>query len=319
MWSDLQFNALVFFTNQPSPNTRRTGSAMQRSYVRQTLALARSLDSLGKRLRVFTNNRRSLLDMTSSESRSATAPYAIEEVYFPSDIPPTIRFFASHQRLYLYSIFAQEAHYNCWLDTDVVANHAKRSLIEVLEKNPRVDGWVYDISDHVFPAYGTIRVQHDLRCELGVQHPFPRWYGGEFIIGNARLFSYLHEECFRTLGKYLEVSDRLHHIGDEILVSAALNNNYQNLILADAGASGLVVRQWTSKTLHVKKPPSVLKDSLFWHLPTAKSAAALYYRHGDLRILYRHIQGLSIAKHAVGHFREALRRARSPRGTPAIC
>ena len=308
MWSDLQFNTLLFLTDKPSVNTRRTGSAMQRSYVRQTLALAQSLDSLGKRLRVFTNDRTSLLDMASSESPSAADLFTVQEVCFPSDIPPTIQFFASHHRIFLYSVFAQEAHGNCLLDTDIVANHAKRSLIQLLEENPRVDGWVYDISDQVFPAYGTTRVQDDLRRALGVQHPFPRFYGGEFIIGNAQLFSYLYDECLRHLGEYIEASARLVHISEESLVSAALNNNYQNLILADAGACGLVVRYWTSKTLHVKSPPSILNQSLFWHLPNSKDALALYYKHRDLRILYRHIQGLTAAKNAVGYLREALGR-----------
>lgn len=318
MWPDLQFNTLVFLTNQRSVNTRRTGRAMQRSYVRQALALARSLGALGKTLRVLTNDQTALLDLTSSESPSVTPSYTVQEVCFPSDIPPTIRFFAAHHKLFLFSLFAQEPHYNCLLDTDVVVNPAKRSLIQLLEENPQVDGWVYDISDQVFPAYGTAVVQGDLRREMGVQHPFPRWYGGEFIIGNARLFRCLHEECLQQLGKYIEASARLHHNSDECLVSAALNNNYQKLILADAGASGLVVRHWANRTLHIQRPASVLNQSLFWHLPSSKDALALYQRHGNLPILYRHIQGLSIAKHAVGYFREALRRARSPRGTPAI-
>ena len=318
MWSDLQFNTLLFLTNQPSVNTRRTGLAMQRSYVRQALALTRSLNGLGKRLRVFTNDQATLLDITLSESRSATSPYIIQELCFPSDIPTTIRFFAAHHKVFLFSLFAQEAHCNCLLDTDVVVNPAKRSLTQLLEENPQVDGWVYDISDQVFPAYGTAVVQGDLRREMGVQHPFPRWYGGEFIIGNARLFKYLHEECQQQLGKYIETSSRLHHNSDECLVSAALNNNYQKLILADAGASGLVVRHWANRTLHVQRPAGVLRQSLFWHLPSSKDALALYRRHGNFPILYRHIQGLSVAKRAVGYFREALRRVRSPREISAI-
>ena len=132
------------------------------------------------------------------------------------------------------------------------------------------------------------------------------------------LFRSLHEECLRLLGKHIEASARLHHttaqrvaaqFSDETLVSAALNNNFPNLILADAGASGLVVRHWASKTLHVKRPPSVLKQSLFWHLPNSKDAVALYCKHGDLRILYRHIQGLTAAKNAVSYLRQAVRRA----------
>jgi hypothetical protein len=318
VWQELQFNTLVFLTNEPSVNTRRRGAAMQRSYVHQALALARSLESLGKTLRILTNDRKVLLEIMSSENHSASVPCAVQEVRFPTNLPCTIRFFAAHHKLFLFSVFAQETHYNCLLDTDVVANHAKRSLIQLLEENPRVDGWVYDISDQVFPAFGTAAVQDDLRRNMGVEHPFPRWYGGEFIIGNARLFNYLHEECSRHLATYIETSSRLHMSSDECLVSAALNSNHQNLILADAGASGLVVRHWASKTRHVKKPPSVLSHSLFWHLPNAKDALALYRKHGSLRILYRHVQGLSVAKHAIGYLRESLRRVQAPRATPAI-
>jgi hypothetical protein len=303
VWSDLRFNTLVFLTNRESVNTRRTGSAMQRSYVRQALALARSLHSLGKTLRVFTNDRKSLLDLTSSETASSDAPYSVQEVCFPSTIPSAIRFFAAHHKFFLFSVFAEEQHCNCLLDADVVANDAKRDLIEVLEENPGVDGWVYDISDQVFPAYSTKTVQDALRCMLGVQHPFPRWYGGEFIIGNSRLFAYLHQECLRQLSRYLAVSAQLHHTSDEVLVSAALNNNFQNFVLADAGASGLVTRHWASKTLHVKRPCNVLRQSLFWHLPNSKNVVALYHKHGSLRLLYHHVQGLTCARYAFSSLR----------------
>jgi hypothetical protein len=50
----------------------------------------------------------------------------------------------------------------------------------------------------------------------------------------------------------------------------------------------------------------VLKEALFWHLPNSKDAVALYSKHGDLRILYRHIQGLTAAKSAVSYFRHAV-------------
>ena len=309
MWSELQFNTLLFLTNQASVNTRRTGSALQRSYVRQTLALARSLNGIGKHLRVFTNDREAFLRLAASEKGIPASTYTVREASFPIDFPPSIKFFAAHHKVFLFSLFAKEEHYNCLLDTDVIANHGNRHLTQLLDENPQVDGWVYDISDQVFPAYGTNVVQGDLRRELGVEHPFPRWYGGEFIIGNARLFSYLHEECLQQLGKYIEASGRLHHTSDESLVTAALNNNYRNLTLADAGASGLVVRHWASNTLHVKRPASVLKQSFFWHLPNAKDAVALYGKHGSLRVLYRHVQGLTAIKHTYGYVRDSLRRS----------
>jgi hypothetical protein len=289
MWNDVQFNTLLFLTSKRSPNVRRTGIQLQRLYVGQALSLARSLNSCGKELRVFTNDRDTVMDLMARETHRDLIRLHVTQIEFPTwPLPENVRFFAAHHKLFLFSHLAQEAHPNCLVDVDVVMNCNNLSLTELFDQNPRIDGWVYDISDQVFPAYGTQAVQEDMRL-LGVRHPFPRWYGGEFIMGGPRLFAYLHEQCESYLRSYLSLLPRLHHVGDECVVSAALNHNAQNLTFADAGASGLVVRQWTGRTLHVGKPCGMLKHCLLWHLPDAKAALSRFHKHGSLETLYRNI------------------------------
>jgi len=298
MWNDLQFNTLLFLTDKPSPNVRMNGLGLQRLYVRQALSLARSLNDCGKTLRLFTNNRDKIEELVARDTHSENIQLRITEIDFPKwSLPETASFFAAHHKLFVFSHLAEDTHANCLIDVDVVMNRNNLLLARLFDNNPEIDGWVYDISDQVFPAYGTQTVQDDLRL-LGVRHSFPRWYGGEFIMGGARLFAYLYEQCQCYMHPYLSLLPQLHHVGDECVVSAALNHNAQNLTLADAGASGLVVRQWTGRTLHAGKPCRTLKDSLLWHLPDAKGALSRFYRHGSLDILYRCVCCLTVCRRA---------------------
>ena len=296
MWRDVQFNTLLFLTEQRSANVRRSGARLQRLFVGQALSLARSLNICGKELRVFTNDRDTVLDLIARESPSGAIRLQVKQVDFPRSLPEDIGFFAAHHKLFLYPHFARDAHPNCLLDADVVINSNNLSLAQLFDQDGRIDGWVYDISDQVFPAYGTQALQQDIRL-LGASHPFPRWYGGEFIMGTPSLFAYLHEHCSRNLTSYVALLSRLHNVGgEECFVSSALNHNAQGLTLADAGASGLVVRQWTNRTLHVGKPCKVLKQCLFWHLPDAKAALGRFHEHGSLRTLYRNVCWLAACR-----------------------
>jgi hypothetical protein len=317
MWNELQFNTLLFITEKPSTNVRATGLELPRIYVSQALGLARSLNSCGKTLRVFTNDRDTVVELMARESPAGTIRMDVRQIEFPSwSLPETAPFFAAHHKLFLFSHFAQEEHPNCLLDADVVVNNNNLSMAKLFDQSPELDGWVYDISAQVFPAYGTHVVQADIRL-LGVSHPFPRWYGGEFIVGRPRVFEYLHKQCQSYLQSYLSFLPRLHHVGDECIVSAAINHNGHHLALADAGASGLVVRHWTGPTLHVGKPCAELKQSLLWHLPDAKMALSHFHEHGSIGTLYTHLRWLSAYRHMRARPLALLRRTLSrPHGRP---
>jgi hypothetical protein len=293
MWRDTQFNTLVYFTDKHSINSRRRGAGLQDAYVRQALGLARSLSGCGKVLRVFTNNRELFQSLIPPEVTSPNITLAGLDLAL--DIPRDIGFYAAHHKLCLFSRFSQESGLNCLLDVDVIANGANASLADVLEEASGVDGWVYDISGQVFPAYGTRRVQGDLRA-LGVVNAFPRWFGGEFLLGNPRFFSYLDTECRALLPRYLEVYLKLHHVGDEALISAVLNDAGDAVRIADVGASGLIVRYWSGKTLHVQNGHSSLLRAFLWHLPDSKELLESFHKHGNTRSLYRRIRLLQMAK-----------------------
>ena len=283
MWADTTFNTLVFFTEQGSVNARSRGPKLQREYVEQAFALARSLRDFGKPLRVFTNDKARFIALMPARAQPAVV---IEQPCFVGEFPPELGFFAAHHKLQLFRVFAGERGWNCLVDVDVVANGERVNLAKALDRYPSVDGWVYDISGQVFPAFGASRVQSDLFA-LGATHPYPRWYGGEFIMGSPRFFAYIDEEYRRRRLRYLSLRERLHHIGDEALVSAVLNGcEAANIRIADAGPSGVVIRHWTEQTRHVQTPLAALKRSFLWHLPSSKRLVADFGRHGSHRRLY---------------------------------
>jgi len=227
--------------------------------------------------------------------KAASTNITIAELDNQLDIPGDIDFYAAHQKLCLFSVFARESGYNCLVDSDVIANYEALQLANIIDEVIGVDGWVYDISDQTFPAYGTKRVQDDLQM-LGVVNPFPRWYGGEFLLGNSDFYSYLDGKCSQRMPLYLKVWKGLHHVGDETLISAVLNDSDNEIKIADAGASGLIVRHWSGKTRHIQKGHRALLKSLLWHLPDSKEILERFYQHGDIRTLYMHIRVLEMIK-----------------------
>jgi hypothetical protein len=175
---------------------------------------------------------------------------------------------------------------NCLLDIDMVLALSPGPFAEMLDGFPELDGWVYDISDQVIPPGGPRDVVSDL-TSLGLQSSFPRWYGGEFILGNKRFFAMLHEECQRLLPLYLGRFSCLHHVGDEAIVSVAIDRIMKELKVGDAGPCQLVLRYWSGRTKHVQKSQRVLNNTLFWHLPDSKHFLQSFSKHGNVDRLYR--------------------------------
>lgn len=276
------------FVDQAGMNVRQTRPNLNANLVKMMLGLASSLQQFGKPLRVFTNTPQALAEFIRTERHPSANFVDLCEIHFPLDIPQGIRFYAGHHKIYLFSHFATEDAVNCLLDIDMVFAANPELFEKRIQGAPDLDGWVYDISDQVFPAYGTGVVQQDMK-RIGAQNAFPRWYGGEFIMGSRKLFQMLNNECQQLLPAYLEVVETLHHVGDEALVSAALNNCEQKLSLGEAGCCGLVLRFWSARTAHVQKKVTALCQAALWHLPASKPLLQSFSRHRDLARLYREV------------------------------
>lgn len=281
----LQFNALHYFSEVPGPNTRTSGRAMQQQQVDLTCALAWSLHVIGHRLRVWTNDGLRFKELLGPERE---VPLQMREVAFLNRFPPNLPFYAAHHKLDLYRFFSHESHINCLVDTDVVANPRKVEILEdtFAQANPP-EAWVYDISDQVFPAFGTRRVIQDLQS-LGVRHADPRWYGGEFIAATPEFFGLLNDRLESILPDYLSIGASLHHQSDESLLSPMINiSRTEGGAVAEVGARGLIHRLWATRTNHSQKSSSILEQTFLWHLPNCKRELAAFSRHRNIRRLKR--------------------------------
>ena len=237
------------------------------TYGAMAVRLAESLANAGKRLRVFTNDPERLLLLAGAKADLLTPALLEIDPIFPLHL----RFYAAHHKLHVFERFSKEAWPNCFLDLDVVLSRGGEAVQTILESPRAMEAWVYDISAQVFPARSRPVVQRDL-ARLGAANAFPLWYGGEFILGIPSFFARLSAECIRLLPTYLSLWESLHHVGDEPILSVALDTLAREFAIGEAGDAGLVVRYWSGRTLHVQPAAIVLRRCAFWHLPDMKWA-----------------------------------------------
>lgn len=193
------------------------------SYFRQVELLAKTLRlNFNSELVVFTNNQQMIEKWFSV---NGTKVPKIAQITPSISVPEGIRFYSAH-----FKIDALIAGINLLdldedrfflLDADVIANREFDS--EQLARIMSTDIVVYDISDQVFHAYGAKRIQTDIELISDEAFVDPKWFGGEFIGGNKVGLSRLVEKVKQILPTYFKYVDRLHHVGDEMFVTSALN------------------------------------------------------------------------------------------------
>lgn len=236
-----------------------------RLYVRNAKLLSQSLKRTGFGFTLLTNDKASVEAADPGISSSLT----IEEIAFSSPVPKGILFYSAHFKLdafrYLSSLAAD---YVALCDLDMVCiNEVPPALTNAIEKKMPL---AYDISDQVIPAYGAERVHDDLEAMV-VGKSEGRWMGGEFISGTPEFFGQLVEEISTTFPAYLNIIDRVHHVGDEAYTSAAIERlKNRGMRIGDAGTVAVVGRYWNVRPLHPQRPFDYFQQCFLLHLPADK-------------------------------------------------
>lgn len=192
------------------------------------------------------------------------ASIEVIEMAFQALVPKEARFYAAHFKLDVLRAFAAGA------------LGARVGLVDIdclLLRPPVLSDAlsVYDISDQVYPDYGIERVRSDLERVAGLSIAVPRWFGGEFIAGPAGSFRVLMEAVDACLPRYVAGLGDLHHVGDEMVVSAAIHRAVRGgLEIDDIGRTSQIVRWWSGRTHHRQVPFSAAKAYAVLHLPSDK-------------------------------------------------
>lgn len=252
-------------------------------YVKNAVTMAHSALAAGMEFALVTNDP----DRLSRVAREIPGSEALELVpyAFTLEVPRGINFQSAHYKLELLQAFGTGAFgdYCAMVDIDAVL---LRPL--VLPDPDRI--YFYDISAQHFGTSVPVKAQADLNRVSGEAIRNPRWFGGEFKAGPARLFKALGDEIAEMWPRYQDVAREMYHTGEEMVLSAAVNRMIQKgLPVTDAGDAQMVARWWSLRTKNRIGSWQDASECALFHLPACKEFLARdYYPFDTGRFLARH-------------------------------
>jgi hypothetical protein len=199
---------------------------------------------------------------------------------FDRDVPENISFHSAHFKLDLLRDFGKGLYgsYVALIDLDVVLT--KPIDFSAFFKYEEAL-FVYDISTEELASYGEQKILNSLYTIGANFSSIPSWYGGEFIAGSSNSFERLTAAIDYFWPLYVEKYPSLHHMGDEMVVTAALSKMlHENFLLINSGnfmhtkSYPLISRWWSSRTLCKQKSFKIAAEAAFLHLPADKSFLA---------------------------------------------
>ena len=262
-----------------SPNSKSNDPL---SYAHQALCLNKTLLHAGMpRLTIFTNAPDRVISCCSTLPETQR-PF-IQELITSINVPRNTEFYAAHFKLDLLEQAADMLGTDTLmllLDTDIVAI---RSLNDkLLQRCADAGVGAFDISDQVFPAYGSTCVVQDLEIVAGRHLRNPRWYGGEFLLSTPAFLRTLVPRARAHFERYVDEIARLQHHGDESFMSAALNTLAdEGQQILELGAYQAIGRHWAGNT---HRDLRWFKHCCFVHLPDGKALIERESRYADFNL-----------------------------------
>ncbi len=163
----------------PGPNSTNRDPL---SYVSQAICLNNSLRQVGMPTLTIMTNAPALVAQRLSSIAPAHRP-ALMTLNARIELPKNTPFYAAHFKLDLMDQMADSLPADTMLlllDADMVALLPLND--DLIERCAEAGLGAFDISDQVFPPYGSERVVADLEIVADRRLRNPRWYGGEFLL-----------------------------------------------------------------------------------------------------------------------------------------
>ncbi len=286
---------------EPGPNSTNRDPL---SYVSQAVCLNNSLRRVGMPTLTIMTNAPALVARRLESMPAANRP-AVVTLTATIDLPKNTPFYAAHFKLDLMDQVAATLPADTMmllLDADMVA--LLPLAPDLIERCAQAGLGVFDISDQVFPAYGSERVVADLEIVADRRLKNPRWYGGEFMLATPASLRRLVPRARASYARYLSESARLRHHGDEAFISAALNAlGDEGQVLIEVGAYQAVGRHWPGNNY---RDVRWFRCCSFVHLPGGKALLEKEGRFDDFvpDRFWRHMR----VAHVRGRVRHALKR-----------
>ncbi|WGS53143.1 hypothetical protein LFL96_33795 [Paraburkholderia sp. D15] len=294
---------LVYLDEDAAPGPNSTNRDPL-SYVTQALCLNNSLRRVGLPMLTIVTNAPERVAQRFAGTPPEHWP-AVTKLAATIELPKNMPFYAAHFKLDLMDQVAASLPDDTMmllLDADMVALlPLDRSLID---RCAEAGIGAFDISDQVFPAYGSESVVADLEIVADRRLRNPRWYGGEFLLATPASLRRLVPRARAYYARYLSESARLEHHGDEAFISAALNTLVdEGQPLVEVGAYQAVGRHWAGNNY---RDVRWFRCCSFVHLPGGKALLEREARFVDFAPdrFWRHLR----VAHLRGRARHALKR-----------
>ena len=193
----------------------------------------------------------------------------IKKINFLKLIPKNIKFYSSHFKLDLYSFLSKKNNYSGILDLDMLLiNKFNAKFLKFIRQKKNL---VLNLNNKKNKTHNKlIKSSLDICNKSNLNSA--DWYGGEFLIGNDIFFKNIYKYARSCISNYLKNRNKLHHLGDEMLLNSALQiiKRDNKIQFTDISSFSIVERYWSSNTNHKQKNIDyVLKSSLI-HLPSDK-------------------------------------------------
>lgn len=238
-------------------------------YVGNALALSLSLARLGYAFTLVTDDH-----VRVQEAAAEIAPNIsldVMQLTMARAVPQDIAFHSAHHKLDLLQLLAEQSSAVVGiLDLDIIA--LRKISPQALSCIAKGGFLAYEISDQVFPAYGQGTVVENIR-RIAQGKGGSRWFGGEFLLGQPSGFADLARATERVWPRYMAECRSLHHQGDEMVTTAALNDLIEEgFSLTNSSEFAAVKRFWSGRVHH--RQPSfsdIEKKYSLLHLPQDKA------------------------------------------------
>lgn len=266
------FFGLLYIDLSPkkeSPNIKnKDRQCLINIYVNNACLLSQSLNKHNIKFVLLTNNKEYLDQRCDLE---------IEEIDIKLKVPESIGFYSAHFKLDAFRhISKKSSGYYLLCDLDVVCLSEIPPAFEniINESTP----CFYDITFLRIFNPGANALINDLSKINGVKSE-GRWSGGEIIGGHPKFFKLLTSECENLIPIYFAHHKHLHHVGDEMYTSAALELiRKSGYYISDLGSLNVIRRFWSvlNKVPIIKFRKSRLP--FLMHLPADKLFISEYYK-----------------------------------------
>lgn len=247
-------------------------------YIRCASRLSASCLRHGFQVEVLTNEP----DYVNARLAELGQPEIALGLNFSRDVPKGIPFYAAHFKLDAIRQLGtgQFGDYVGLIDNDVIMLNAPAIDLDAWEEHRL---FLYDITETVLEEYGDELVGSDLERVAGTKLDLLRWYGGEFVAGSRSAFRILSERVEAIWPAYREIASDLHHIGDEIIVSAAIATlkDENRIAITNVGDEDhrWISRWFSARTGFSQLPFSHHLRSSMLHLPSDKRFIAAFAMH----------------------------------------